>query len=239
MQLLLIILGALSLLNAIIVPWISNFHMGFVFQGMGAVVLLVYGVFFHYLSRRAHVMVAGVWLVPLIFAGFLGLYGNWHRLTPTEQPSVVIVLGAGLAQDQVSPHLARRLDRAVQYLLLNPASSVIVAGGLGDTQTVTEASAMAYYLMAHGIQADRILQEDQSRSTEENLLFSQQLLDAYFPSEAKVTVISNNFHLYRVGVLANRMGLDIHLLGAVTPWYNVVANYLREMMAVTNMWLFG
>lgn len=90
----------------------------------------------------------------------------------------IIVLGAQVRGKKITDSLRRRLDTAVCYLKKNKETKVIVSGGQGAGEEITEAEAMAEYLIKQGISKDRIRMEDQSTSTRENLRFSRKFLKA-------------------------------------------------------------
>jgi len=150
----------------------------------------------------------------------------------------VIVLGAGLRPDgRVPPLLASRLDRGrdVWATLDRQAADVkpvmIVSGGKGSDERVSEASAMAAYLVNRGVPADRIVLEDQSRSTEENLVFSKAIMDQLRPG-ARATVVTSDFHAFRAALLARRLGLRAQVAGARVAGYYRPNAALREFAAV-------
>jgi uncharacterized SAM-binding protein YcdF (DUF218 family) len=98
---------------------------------------------------------------------------------PAEQPSdFFVVLGAGLKGEQLSETLRRRLDTGVQALKQNPDIPVILSGGQGPGEAVSEAEAMSKYLTGLGIPQERLILESQSTSTEENISFSKEIIDA-------------------------------------------------------------
>jgi len=173
--------------------------------------------------------------VPIFFIIFLGVYGNINRADYTED--VLIVLGAGVRGEEVSLHLAHRLDRAATYLADNPRALVIVTGGLGNRASITEAEAMERYLLAKGVAPERIIQENQSTSTYENLAFSRDILYKYFPEGFRAALITNDFHIYRAIRTSRRVGIYAYGIGAPTPLFSLPINYLREMLAVVHMWV--
>ena len=92
--------------------------------------------------------------------------------------------------------LRQRLDTALIYLNDNPNSMAVVTGGLGNQASVTEAYAMGDYLINHGINPERIIYEEWSTSTQENLFFAKQLLDGHFyGQDYTVVIVTNDFHL--------------------------------------------
>jgi uncharacterized SAM-binding protein YcdF (DUF218 family) len=172
-------------------------------------------------------------LVSYVLYAFL--YGLLAR---TGGADFVIVLGSGLRPDGgVPPLLANRLERAreVWAAVSRRAGEftplLIVSGGQGDDERVPEASAMASYLIARGFPADRLLVEDQSRSTEENLLFSKAIMDELRPG-ARATVVTSDFHAFRAALLARRLGIRGQVTGARVAGYYRPSAVLREFAAV-------
>lgn len=99
---------------------------------------------------------------------------------------------------------------------------------------------MERYLLSEGIQKERIVREEKATSTNENMRFSKELLDSVIPNEYKVTVITNNFHVYRTTVIAKKEGFkQVSHIHTGLQWYNVIPCYLRESVVVLKMWIFG
>jgi len=201
--------------------------------------LILYAVLFKRISRisaKIHIVIAVLLLIPLCFSLFLGIYGNVSDADFTED--VVIVLGAGIVGERVTRPLAHRLDTAAAYWRENSEAYIIVTGGLGDRATITEAEAMARYLIAQGIPPELILLEKYSTSTYENFLFAKEILDDHFPDGWQALVVTNDFHIYRAVRTAHQVGIYPNRLGAPTDWYTWAVNYLREMLAVAHLWAF-
>jgi uncharacterized SAM-binding protein YcdF (DUF218 family) len=150
----------------------------------------------------------------------------------------VIVLGAGLRPDGgVPPLLASRLERgrevwaALDRQAADFPPMLILSGGKGDDERRSEASAMAAYLVERGFPADRLLLEDQSRTTEENLVLSKAIIDDIRPG-ARVTVVTSDFHAFRAALLARRLGIRGQVTGARVAGYYRPSALLREFAAV-------
>ena len=94
-----------------------------------------------------------------------------------KEVSCLIVLGAQVKGRSITDSLKRRLDKAQEYLERHPDTRVIVSGGKGKGEEVSEAEAMAGYLISCGIEQNRIILEDQSRTTKENLKLSSQYIE--------------------------------------------------------------
>lgn len=151
----------------------------------------------------------------------------------TKEADHMIVLGAGLKNgDQLSYMLRTRLEKAMEVFKKNPKLKIIVSGGQGKDELLTEAEAMKIYLIKHGIPEDQIILEDQARSTYENLLFSQRKLKS--SDNQKIIILSSNFHIFRANFIARRLGLDPIVI--CSPVYLALkANYMiREIPAIVN-----
>lgn len=172
-----------------------------------------------------------------IFASYLlyaWLYGRFaHRFGGPV--SSVIVLGAGLAGDQITPLLANRLvlGRAVfdRSIAVGQSAKMIVSGGQGGDELVAEADAMSAWLVDAGIPVSAILREDTSSSTEENLRYSKALRDQH-DIIGKSAVVTNNFHAFRAATLMSRVGLPGYALGAPTAIYYWPTATIREFIAL-------
>lgn len=124
----------------------------------------------------------------------------------TASQSTAIVLGAQLNGRSISRLLRYRLDAAVEFANINPESYIIVSGGKGAGEEISEASAMRIYLIEHGVAQERILIEDKSTNTLENIQYSARILDQHkeLKSNQEITIISNSFHLARAKLIAQR-----------------------------------
>ena len=148
-----------------------------------------------------------------------------------------IILGAKVKPGGVpSLSLKNRLDVAVDYLHKYPSVKAIVTGGQGADEDRTEASVMANYLVEHGIDSGRILIEDQSTSTYENLLYAKKLLPE---QRTKITIISNDFHLKRSMILAEKLGLQADVVAAPTPKVVERKSRFRERLAIIKAYIIG
>ncbi len=140
----------------------------------------------------------------------------------------IIVLGAQVRESGPSVVLKYRLDKAVEYLEDNPETICIVSGGQGANEPYSEAEGMAQYLKEQGIDASRILLEDKSLNTEQNMEYSKALIK----DGASVGIITNDFHLFRAKQIARKYGLDnvCGIAAKSMPIY-LPNNMLREFLA--------
>lgn len=179
------------------------------------------------------------WLIVVGVASFVlveGLIIYTGNQKPTEDVDYLIVLGAGLYGDVPSPVLKARLNVASAYLLEHEDVLVIVSGGQGLNEHITEAEAMMKYLKNEEIEADRIMVEDQATSTFENLKYSFEMVDEL--KDVKVGIVTNKFHIFRSMMLAQRVGLDAVGFPSEIPPSIVIKSYLREYFAFFKSFIF-
>lgn len=170
----------------------------------------------------------------------LGLVASKMNDKPEEKADVLIVLGAQVHKDSPSKSLAKRLDAAYEYLVDNNETKVVVSGGQGSNEVVTEASVMKTYLMNKGIEENRIIVEDNSTSTKENLLYSYAMIKQEFEDSAHIAVVTNNFHMFRAEQLAKKLGIS-NIEGLASSADNtLLVNYMmREVFALVKEWSLG
>lgn len=159
--------------------------------------------------------------------------GNKKVSTSAEY---VIVLGAQVKGKVLSKSLKSRLDTAYKYLRENNKAKVIVSGGQGNGEDISEAEAMSDYLKKQGIEPYRIIKEDQSTNTYENIKFSIKFLKEEKPL---VILVTNHFHVYRAINIAKKQGLNVQGLGAPVDDLLALNYYIREFFAVIKDRLFG
>jgi len=173
----------------------------------------------------------------ILFVAVEALIIGYSRKQPSEEPDYLIVLGAQVRGTTPSLVLQYRIEKAAEYLLKHPDVIAIVSGGQGADEGISEALAMQEGLIARGVGEERILMEDASTSTKENLEFSKQYVD----TEAdRVLVVTTNFHVLRAVGIAKKAGYrKVEGLSAKSVWYLVPSDYVREFMAVVKDKLVG
>ncbi len=165
------------------------------------------------------------------FAGYLSVRMVMAINNHPESPCTVVVLGCKVKGDVPSLMLKRRLNAAYTYLEEHPEVMCIVSGGQGDGEVISEAQAMQTYLIEKGIDADRILMEDKSTNTEENLAFSKVILEEKDLGD-EIVIVTDSFHQYRASLLAEELGLEIHSISCNTQSILIPTYWVREWFAL-------
>ncbi|GEL22083.1 hypothetical protein PSU4_10370 [Pseudonocardia sulfidoxydans NBRC 16205] len=208
--------------------------------GAGCLLILALLVLAQYRQDRLTATLAIVSLlvagyIAFLFCSYLAYAVVYGRLAARPGVGFIIVLGSGLIRGKVPPLLAARLDRALSVWHEEHSAGrspfFVVSGGQGPDEPVPESHAMADYLLAHAIPPDRVLCEDRSRTTDENLRFSKALIVERDPT-ARCVIVTNNFHAFRAALAARRAGLDGQVLGSPTASYYWPSATIREFVAI-------
>jgi uncharacterized SAM-binding protein YcdF (DUF218 family) len=173
----------------------------------------------------------------LLYVGFLHYKIIQHaNLEAPKNADYIIVLGARVKGTVPSLALKFRIDHAAKYLKENPDTIAIASGGKGPGEDISEAESIKNELIAHGIKNSRILLEDKSTTTYENIGFSKKLI----PKNAEIgLVVTNDFHIFRAKMIANNEGLELSGLPAKTPIQALFKSYGREYLALTKYFILS
>ena len=155
---------------------------------------------------------------------------------PEYNKDYVIILGSKIKDNgELTPLLKGRADRALlfgknQKMSTNKDVIYVPSGGQGSNEIIPEAEAIKNYLIEEGIDQNKILVENKSTSTIENIRFSKKLIEKE-KKNAKVAFSTTNYHVFRSGVIANNEGLDCEGMGSTTKWYFYTNALIREFIA--------
>lgn len=233
------IVGIIVAIYGFILCIMSNINLGVVLVVILGVFAINIGIFYEKIKELTKsgffkyfkVFVIAILCIEFILVSFIAVFGIVDNISYNED--AVIVLGAGIRGDKVTLPLKMRLDKAIQYHSKNPEAIIVVTGGQGFQETVTEAYAMEKYLVEHGVERNKIIKEEKATSTTENMEFSKVLLDKYFEDNYSIVVVTNNFHVFRGTSIAIKTGFnDVSHTHAGLQWYNLMPCYLRESLAV-------
>lgn len=245
MHLILLLLGIFSICYFLCVAFFvghgTNFYFIWLFLGIGAIafaVLLKKGIWTnHFPLWFRRIFVALACLGSILFLLAEGCIISGFSQKGPEGLDYLVVLGAQMKVNGPSRALQYRLDEAIRYLEENPETRVIVSGGQGPDEPISEAQGMYDYLIQKGIAPDRILLEDQSKNTFQNLTFSAEYLDMEHDS---VGVVSNNFHIFRATKIAAKAGYkNVYGIAARGEPFLQCNNMMREFFGVVKDFLVG
>lgn len=191
----------------------------------------------HSVGKVLLILTAAVLIVSVIYALTLTVFIVTARSDKPDAPQAVIVLGCKVNGGKPSLMLKRRLNSAAEYLKNNPDVPCIVSGGKGSDEKISEAKAMKIYLVECGIDSSRILTEDKSVNTYENISNSLAMLDK---QSGEIAIVTDGFHQYRAGYIAKTLGFDASAINAQTTINSIAlapTYYIRELMAISHEYI--
>mgnify|MGYP000432266374 FL=1 len=223
------VFAAVLVIQAVITLLCTNYNIEVRLNFAYAVLVFLGGVILGEGGKVLRIIATAAVIAPLIFGCVLFACGAKDNADGSEK--AIIVLGCGIDGERVSPKLARRLDKAIEYFNEHPDKPVIVSGGQGAQEDIPESTAMKRYLVSKGVPDGMIIEESNSTSTFENFEFSKDIADT-LPGGDRIVFVTSRFHIYRASRYAAGAGFEAHHIGARVPFYELPSNYLREMLAV-------
>ncbi len=249
LQIALIVIGVLGL-----IWFLTPYAVGRIMNlgnGTGAVIMaliMAYGAFMPKINQAIKKLSAqkigkgiltGIVIIAVAIVLLAGVETAFMIKAATAKPSenaTVVVLGCRAYGSRPSIMLASRLDAAYEYLTEHPDAICIVSGGQGADESMPEAECMYLYLTEKGIAPERIYQENRSTSTRENLLFSQEIIEAE-GLNPEIAIVTNEYHEYRAGMVADALEMEYSAVPARTPLWLFPTYYIRELYGIIYEWV--
>lgn len=154
-----------------------------------------------------------------------------------QKSDCIIVLGCSVYGTTPSPFLKYRLDHAIELFKDGYSRTIIVSGGRGRGEDISEAQAMKKYLEGKGIDSANIKEEDKSVTTMENIKNSREIMKN---NELKTAlIVTNKYHLKRAELIANHYKVMASYSGVFVSEYKYdeLFGYLREVPALIKFYL--
>ncbi|WP_175987501.1 YdcF family protein [Bacillus sp. Marseille-Q1617] len=184
-------------------------------------------------AARLIMILYGVFLLSFVAVeAYLLFESKKSKDIHAEEIDAVIILGAGLKGEVPSKTLVSRLEAGKEFLLENKELPVVVSGGQGEGESIPEAEAMGRYLMAQGVSNDRIIYEDTSTTTYENLRNSREVLEEAGIMDPEVLIVTSDYHLMRAKMIAGELGIESQGLAGDSPFFVKVNYFIREYFAI-------
>ena len=160
---------------------------------------------------------------------------------PSEHVDYVVVLGAKVNADGPSVSLMDRIAAAYDYAADHPDTILILSGGQGTDEPITEAECMFRELFWMGIDSNRLWCEHHATSTWENLHFSLDLIEEETGQRPrKIGVLSSEYHLFRASLFAKANDVEFVGIPARTSrWGQRINHFMREVAGVWHYLLLG
>lgn len=168
-----------------------------------------------------------VYVLSLLAVYSLSAVLNLFHLKKKRNADYIVVLGAGIIGDKVTPLLAARIEKGIELLRYNPNAVLIMSGGQGSGEDIPESKAMAAYAVDKGVDTEKIVMEQKSVSTQENLRFSRELMNKQNP---QIIIVTTAYHVFRALILAKQQGIRCVGFGSKTKWYFTLNAFIREFV---------
>ena len=159
------------------------------------------------------------------------------RYEPEPDKDFIIILGCGIRKDgSPCPLLRGRIDRALAFARKQKEQTgkdviFVTSGGQGADELISESASMKRYLLQQGVPEERIIEEDRSTDTYENMKFSKEKIWAVNPN-GKIAFSTTNYHVFRGGLYARRVKMRAVGMGSDTKWYFWPNASVREFVGL-------
>ncbi len=225
-------------------------HAGCIF----GTVISVMGIVFFAMNPVISGVLQKIWkndfghVVLCVFGGFLclgtvlalvlSIFMLCAAYNKPKEEATVTILGCQVKNGAPSLMLKKRLDAALVYLNQHENVPVIVCGGQGKDEAISEAECMSEYLLSHGIEKKRIYQDAVSVSTLENLQNAKEIITAQ-DWNPEIIIVTDGYHQFRAANIAHSLGLKTTAVSAKTSWYLVPSYWVREWLGICYQFVFG
>ncbi|KRK78998.1 YdcF family protein [Companilactobacillus nodensis] len=174
-------------------------------------------------------------VLMMILLGYIFYVYYFLKKAKFEDADYLLVLGTSFITKRVPPVMQDRLDTTISvFHRLHDRPTIIVSGGHSSQLPITEASLMRDYLVEHGIPEEKIILENKSLNTIQNLEYSSILLNKNWRAKTvpRVTIITSEFHIPRTLQYLKNLGISVSYLPAKTmPIFRWPAMF-REFTAI-------
>ena len=174
--------------------------------------------------KTAGIILAGA------FAVFAGCEAVASKGNLKGEPDVLLILGCRVRGEEAEETLMMRIEKAAEFLKENKNTIAVACGGIvHKDQYKSEAQVICDELVKRGIEKERIIIEDKSKTTAQNFINAQKLVET---KGRKTAFLSSEFHLMRASMIAKRCSLNAQTVAAPSPKKLLIKNYLREFWAI-------
>ena len=170
-------------------------------------------------------------LIGTIVVGFKAA-----RKIPDFNKDYIIILGCQIRRDGTLTKLLQgRVDRAIDFGKMQKDNNgkeivYVASGGKGNDEIISEAQAMKNYMVEQGIDQKKIIIEDKSKNTYENIKNSIKIINKK-KKNAQIAFSTTNYHVFRAGSIATEQNTQLQGIGAKTKTYFWINAFIREFIA--------
>lgn len=216
-------------------------------RNFGSIMVFIFSILFYFSAYTNNMKIkytlCSFFIIYIIFLLFFigNLYKNtkYENNEGAENSSFIVVLGSGLKNgDQLSKEGKKRSDKAIEYSKKYPHLKIFLTGGQGINENIPESTAFKNYFIQNGIDEDRILYEDKSASTDENIKFMLETLETKNIKVEKILLVTSDFHMPRAVIITKHYGITPFPLSSKTRLVTFLPNIMREELAYIKTYFF-
>lgn len=227
MQLFLIISGLLLLFLFLAPIFEDVFNIATIIGCLMGVFPLILGILWKNINAKlAVILLAGFAFVSVTIICLMIFIFIKGKSKATDQ-KIIIVLGCKVKGDKPSLSLLKRIESAYEFLIKNENCVAVLSGGQGADENISEAQCMYNLLREKGIDKNRLIIEDKSTSTDENIRFSKELING-----REVAIATSEYHQLRAGMICKRHGLNAYAQSSKTKPSILPTFLLREILGI-------
>lgn len=227
MKLFLIFLGIFIIFIFIEPIFEDVFNIATIIGSMGGAVPLLLGLAWHKINIIPRNILTAVYFVGFLVLLLAMIFILLNGKTKAAKQEVIIVLGCSVKGDKPSLSLIKRVDTAFDYLSKNKNAVAVLSGGQGPDENISEALCMFNMLSEKGIDENRLITEDKSTTTDENIRFSKKLMNT---SEAAIA--TSEYHQLRAKIICKRYGIKAYAKSSHTKLTILPTFLLREVLGI-------
>jgi len=223
-----------------------SFYFGLKIISLIGAILLVHGLLrinsCNYIGSFVDRLVnVGILAVLIFIVAMEVIISYGATFNNADNVDYIYILGAGIIEDRPTLELNYRLDKTVEYITKNKnVKKIVLCGGKGTDEKFTEAYVMEKYLLSIGIDKKMLIKEEKSTTTYENIKYASEIIEKIDNNfDKKVALVSNDFHIFRAKLIADKMGLKLTGLTAPTPIYIIPNHHVREYFAIIKCLFLG
>jgi uncharacterized SAM-binding protein YcdF (DUF218 family) len=138
---------------------------------------------------------------------------DYAKLYHEDASDVAIVLGAGTSNGKLSPVFEERMNHAIYLMKNQKVKFIIITGGFGDGQNISDSYAAKSFAVQKGIPEANIFIEESSQITYENIINAQKIMEQNEFQTA--LLVSDPYHMKRAMAMCQDLG--INALSSPTP----------------------
>lgn len=231
MTITLLIIGIIIIAAFSLTVFEDVFNAGNIAGILGGIYIAAIGLVYGRISNAIWIVLFSVAVLGLIITLTLMSIIYFKGKSKDADKDVIIVLGCRVKWDKPSLSLIKRVDAAYDFLIKNPKALAILSGGQGSDEAMSEAECMKRLLLEKGINKSRLILEDKSTTTDENIAFSLKLINS-LGLDKNVAIATSEYHQLRASMICKRYGLNATPQSSKTKLTILHVFLIREIFGI-------